>query len=148
MSGLDNIALNDKLNCQDSRAIMVTVLCITMKSVYSCATHILFCPCILVSGLFKMMKSSNFSLNISPKSLITLSRLLHSYSCGCCLYFTMGLLSAQQPNLMPRQDHTLSQLNHIIALTSSWNLFYRSLERGLIVKALGGNPSNAFLFPP
>lgn len=51
MSGLGNIALNDKLNCQDSKAIMLTVLYITMTCVYFCATHILFCLCLLVSGL-------------------------------------------------------------------------------------------------
>ena len=51
MSGLDSIALNDKLNCQDSKAIMLTVLYITMTCVYFCATHILFCLRLLVSGL-------------------------------------------------------------------------------------------------
>lgn len=53
MSGLGNIALNDKPNLQDSKAIMLTVLCITMTCVYFCATHILFCQCLLVSGLLK-----------------------------------------------------------------------------------------------
>lgn len=60
-SGFDNIALNDKLNCRDSKAIMLTELRITMTCVYSCAAHILSCLCILVSGLLKRLKAVIFS---------------------------------------------------------------------------------------
>jgi len=47
---------------------------------------------------------------------------------------------------MPRQGHTPSLLNHITKYYFSGNLFYRPLEKGLIVKVLNGNPKMCSFF--
>lgn len=141
MPDLDNIALNDKVNCHLGTGIKGVVLWFPVTAVYIHAIHILFCQNILVSDLLKWWKSVYIFLKYNSKSLITSSR--HSLICPELAFCRGPIVSA----LVPRQSHTPTAKSlHNLFLFPSKNLFHWALKKGLIVKVLNGNPKSVFLF--